>query len=1341
MISVNPQVTDLGECNVGEYRTAVFNVTNESDMPALVLPFVESETLAVMEREVHIPPRQTKAVKFEYVARLVNTEYKREAVLMNGYNSHGNLTVEIRAKNVDSHQVLLHSIFYKIHMGNRRKQLQVHFDKCLFNMPNLRTFTIRNISNEALLVEIKPSEPTDEIQIYLVMNEERRSTSPTRIKKIESRSEFLEDLKWGGSREAPAPSVLGVKGGPTVSFSIPDSDYRRKYSLGEAPTASGTLSQPAAVRSISTSISSSMLAMVENRADLPLSRGSDYPRDYSAVGEGVYEPFRSLTVAEPESAPGQDVDFIKMMDTPGFPFSTIEYLMDVPGDLRGNGNGNVATSSDPLREGGRGVGRTVDTKDEEEGRAVSAVRAIQKCYRDLARHKGLTGASKLVPLLSAERGGVMSVPRSKVAVFAVEFSPKSLDKPDELGQLSVTKELTLRLLQFSPKTDQMEDLNRDSSPGDAGHELRPLEVQGVPLRPRSIIMRAKATRSEMSITQKNINFGRMTVGDESTMGVTIVNKSSVPLIYDITKSGSISSRYLQIPTGRKGQVPPLQSFTIDLIFRPKLHGVFDETLEIANVLDPRNTINVVIKGRVIRPEYFMLLPALIPIAPKVTSSEPSLSGQEGNIEGSNKLTKTSDIWVRRGESEEDVDLESKIKSMLSAVSTVLPVSATSFKNVSLASYVATVTPGMTVEYLGEMAVGEPSNILLSFRIRNTTGKNRNFIVDASHTDAICLMATSMSGVEGGDEDYEAPFEPIPETMQSICTVRCQFQEIVAEAGADGGRMSAEDRKNLEDKLEHFTQKLKIAKRKKKHAKIVKYEKKVADAISLLTGSVTTGLEKNSVFVDGFKSVTQQQTSDSGTKRAVHGDSPTFLFQLGAEKESIIRVKVTLLPGPNYQHWVGPLPFRGSLRVLEVRNEDAVKHVHYCAAVYSSKRAYGNSTCGALEYDQPSLDSKLESDLVEERVVDTSNPWSTPVKERVRKYSETSSSTSFGGVNLRGLAEMRKLTITSDAANTNSDVVDKSEELDSNNNDFEQDESMEVEQCLFLTTVAQWSAFPTKEIMPFYKSSPFTILGMGIKLVPASKDRAMHGVLSVASLASSKCVLEIWLEEKFKSSDSIPEEYTVFSGAEFGPMTFAVGAKTDYSDQNKFASMINTTLSGDGTVDCTVQWQPSANVQAQHLLLGFIGVRLTADSEIGNTQYIPVVCYWEHPSMMKIEKSINFGEIPLGSTRDGTLTLTNLSETENLLYNARMLAGGHGGSRGVVSLSTISGEVEARGKRDIVLSVSGTSLGKFEQELLVQNVHDGFDQRRILVTATVTWPQTQFVQFVGMTHDAKGKLSK
>jgi hypothetical protein len=140
IITCTPKVLDLGECNIGDYRNVVFTIKNESDLPALVLPYMESQSLGLVEKELQIPPRQSKQCKFEYIARNIENDYHKNILLINVFNSHCNLGVQVKAKISDAHQVLRHSLFYKIYTHHNKKQLQVYFNKCLYNMPNLKTF-------------------------------------------------------------------------------------------------------------------------------------------------------------------------------------------------------------------------------------------------------------------------------------------------------------------------------------------------------------------------------------------------------------------------------------------------------------------------------------------------------------------------------------------------------------------------------------------------------------------------------------------------------------------------------------------------------------------------------------------------------------------------------------------------------------------------------------------------------------------------------------------------------------------------------------------------------------------------------------------------------------------------------------------------------------------------------------------------------------------------------------------------------------------------------------------------------------------------------------------------
>ena len=59
-------------------------------------------------------------MRIELVLRKLNLDYKKIITLRNLYNSYfGSKTIEVRASNLDTHQVLYHSAFYKTSVGNK----------------------------------------------------------------------------------------------------------------------------------------------------------------------------------------------------------------------------------------------------------------------------------------------------------------------------------------------------------------------------------------------------------------------------------------------------------------------------------------------------------------------------------------------------------------------------------------------------------------------------------------------------------------------------------------------------------------------------------------------------------------------------------------------------------------------------------------------------------------------------------------------------------------------------------------------------------------------------------------------------------------------------------------------------------------------------------------------------------------------------------------------------------------------------------------------------------------------------------------------------------------------
>ena len=124
-------------------------------------------------------------------------------------------------------------------------------------------------------------------------------------------------------------------------------------------------------------------------------------------------------------------------------------------------------------------------------------------------------------------------------------------------------------------------------------------------------------------------------------------------------------------------------------------------------------------------------------------------------------------------------------------------------------------------------------------------------------------------------------------------------------------MTGEERNKLKDDLEHFQQKLKIAIRKNKDEKIVKYQKKIDGILSTLSDSLKLPqqyenedhtiqkLELQQNSDNNFKKEQQQQPLKGGSS---NDSDVTFHFSLDADEEKVIIVNLLCLPGMSYRRW-------------------------------------------------------------------------------------------------------------------------------------------------------------------------------------------------------------------------------------------------------------------------------------------------------------------------------------------------------------------------------------------------------------------------------------------------------
>ena len=823
----------------------------------------------------------------------------------------------MRAKNVDTQQVLLHSLFYRIDAHNSRRHLQVLFEKALYNMPNFKYFTIRNVHDQDL--RIKLSSPSPDIQLFALNyhpsgpSGQPPAAAPNRcdLDLEHTLGQFIEDLKWGGK------PVYHHDAGRRVSsddmIAIQSSTGRR--ALSEDKGDSSSVDPP---------------PRLERSPSRQLAEGGGSPGSDAAQTDTTQSVEAQIEAVHRLSY----IQCLALMSKLHFPFCALRVpeKLATLADYSDSDTRELHSLASPLKlidpsctsplSPASGAGS--DKPDAEEVEGVK-IRLIQKCFKKLVSTMPHTDI--FYPLSGGSCDGEVMIAVGQELNIGVVFHPSAEGQEQELELTNYLKLIELRLL--SVDSEDAERLREQGGlVGLARHTVKE------PLKPRQLVMRAKVFRSEMSLEQWSINFGRMDVGDMSTRSATLVNRSEVPCIYSISKSGSISSGFLRISNDHKGYIGPKSSRTIDFIFKPTLSGVFDEVVQINNVLDGRNVQSITVRAKVTKPESFLLLPL-------GRSRAKTLEGSSS--QDFSEQTPPPPYLLRVGSH------GSAIAAGLESLSNADKIARLVREALAHEAQRSPIAP----VHLGDVLVGEPCRRLVSFKIRNVTAKARTFVVDASHAGALGLagvtagreaLATGRvrSSSEGVLQESLPPLlcDRSPDAVAAMLLLRCKFEK-VSESASSSSAVEFDDRIMLEDKLEHLQQKLKIAQRKNKVDKIAKYEKKVREMEStLLGGGQGSGLVESDWETDteGADGDPRRADEERFPGRVVGASSSSFSFSIGPQLEASVLVTVTVAPGPGYAPWDGPLPLQGCLRVLEGKNEDVVKMLLFGGLLHCSRGA-------------------------------------------------------------------------------------------------------------------------------------------------------------------------------------------------------------------------------------------------------------------------------------------------------------------------------------------------------------------------------------------------------------------
>jgi hypothetical protein len=189
---------------------------------------------------------------------------------------------------------------------------------------------------------------------------------------------------------------------------------------------------------------------------------------------------------------------------------------------------------------------------------------------------------------------------------------------------------------------------------------------------------------------------------------------------------------------------------------------------------------------------------------------------------------------------------------------------------------------------------------------------------------------------------------------------------------------------------------------------------------------------------------------------------------------------------------------------------------------------------------------------------------------------------------------------------------------------------------------------------------------------------LRGCVSIASLLNEEIIMEISVVNSIDvrpDADTTSTHYELYDPALHGKLTFSVGsgsgvgitAITETNEENK-TNYFKCKIGINGYFECLVQLPPP-NVDAikQNLIakgvdvekaddikiVGMLGIRTVLESDsrrrysedTEDVQYVPIVWVLEHKSVFKVEKTLNFGEVPVGNIVKIPALIHNLSEDE------------------------------------------------------------------------------------------------
>ncbi|KAK0555729.1 hypothetical protein OC846_001600 [Tilletia horrida] len=734
-ITVEPKFIDFGEVNVGSRKRAIITVTNRSALTTRIDTRVVSKVISMFADEVLVTPQRPYELELQFYPRRVNDKYRKQITIANLSNRSNDQIVEVRAQNVDSEGISLHSMFYSILTPTGANFLD--FGDVNINSSRVRTFTIVNISSSRIALELYSNTPED---LVLYVKKEEKA-EPQISASVSGQDATGSQITRNGTKEAGAPVQSHPNGKAPVTKVADRNDLKERF-----------------LESLATD--STLPARRENKSWRQAQRKAQQgkPGYANANANGDNAPTKAkqpinllaalkkggkgrVTVQYGKSIAFKDRTLLRDFEyldlATGLPFDArrmppkskrIHQLDSIEGGTSLRARGSIRSKKADI-EVPKG---TKDTR-------TLAQRLIEK--NDPSSTDDVSSNNSTVSTNNTKRKPALTAKRKAPDALAdpTDLSQFSLDEliaaiesqPDKLSsfylnnpyaeerhvrtEINLQKELQkaiknerlqrIDLLQLEPGAERQVVVvlcpNASTRPHIAGNarkqdlrvnfrlmEYDPVVLQNtafgdangqdeaIPLPVRELMVRTTLCRSIMELGQAHINLGFMEKGETKARKILIQNRSEWALRYCIKKSGSIVSGDIKLGSGRYGVVPGHGKREVEFVFTPSYIGQLQEKLIIEDIADHDDDQTIQLKAQVRKLPNFSVEPVSLDLGTvSLGTTSDALSFLVTNV--TNKTRKfvinidEADLRFPVGDAGDEVYLDVAVATVLEASRPVL----------------------------------------------------------------------------------------------------------------------------------------------------------------------------------------------------------------------------------------------------------------------------------------------------------------------------------------------------------------------------------------------------------------------------------------------------------------------------------------------------------------------------------------------------------------------------------------------------------------------------------------------------------------------------------------------